>query len=361
MIFKEAKCPSCGGELQLPPDKETAICMYCGSTVVVREAIKAVGGVNISNWMELARAAQKSSNNQEAFDYYTKVLEFEPQNYEAWFGKGETAGWMSTLQSPRLSELVTGFQKAMEYAPEDKKEETLSNIVSAINSIVLAYNDLAKKPYMDNLRKFYATNDMSTEDKWLLEDEYFRQVGEMILALKFAHTLSSDNRQIIKTIIFLTDGLSLYGSHYDKYDPEVWNDPRLKYRFRRGEFEDTVTSIRNQFISKMKQLDPSYQTEWEKQEVLKQGVSKQKSSKCFVVSATMGSPNHPIVELLREFRDQWLMKMNSGIMFFRFYNQFGPHLARIIERSRLLRYFTYFAIVRPLAQFARILLRNKEM
>lgn len=41
MNFKPAQCPNCAGALQLPDDKTTVNCMYCGMTIVVREAIKA--------------------------------------------------------------------------------------------------------------------------------------------------------------------------------------------------------------------------------------------------------------------------------------------------------------------------------
>ena len=96
MAFKAAKCPNCAGELQVPEGKKAVKCMYCGSDIIVQEAIKAAG-VNIANLLNLARNAAVSGNNQEAYDYYTKILEINVQSYEAWFGKGEAAGWMSAL------------------------------------------------------------------------------------------------------------------------------------------------------------------------------------------------------------------------------------------------------------------------
>jgi DNA-directed RNA polymerase subunit RPC12/RpoP len=47
MSFKAAKCPNCAGDIQVPDDRDTVKCMYCGSDIVVREAIRLAGGVNI--------------------------------------------------------------------------------------------------------------------------------------------------------------------------------------------------------------------------------------------------------------------------------------------------------------------------
>lgn len=43
MTFKAAKCPSCGGTLQVPDDRLTVKCMYCGVDVIVRDAIRLAG------------------------------------------------------------------------------------------------------------------------------------------------------------------------------------------------------------------------------------------------------------------------------------------------------------------------------
>jgi DNA-directed RNA polymerase subunit RPC12/RpoP len=46
MSFKAATCPNCGGSLQIPSDFDTVKCMYCGSEITVRAAIRlAVGRV----------------------------------------------------------------------------------------------------------------------------------------------------------------------------------------------------------------------------------------------------------------------------------------------------------------------------
>jgi hypothetical protein len=67
-------------------------------------------------WVMLAAAAADANNHQEAYDYYTRVLEVDPMVSQAWVGKAAAAGWMSTLASFRLPEMLSGFHKAVECA-----------------------------------------------------------------------------------------------------------------------------------------------------------------------------------------------------------------------------------------------------
>ncbi|MBN1618484.1 hypothetical protein JW887_04025 [Candidatus Dojkabacteria bacterium] len=129
MTFVAAKCPQCGGDLQLDPEKETVFCMHCGSKIVVRDAIKTVCIDNshmIETWMEMGDFAAESGNNKEAYDYYTKVVEAQPNNWRAIFKRGKAAGWQSTLVNVRLMESATSFAKAIDLAPwENDERETI--------------------------------------------------------------------------------------------------------------------------------------------------------------------------------------------------------------------------------------------
>ena len=81
--FKPAQCPSCKGMLQVPTDRETVNCMYCSTTITINVAVLAVQGQNIDNLLTLARTAAASSNSQEAYNYYTKVLEIDAVNVDS--------------------------------------------------------------------------------------------------------------------------------------------------------------------------------------------------------------------------------------------------------------------------------------
>ena len=62
-----------------------------------------------------------------------------------------------------------------------------------------------------------------------------------------------------------------------------------------------------------------------------------RSSLCFVASAAYGSPDHPMVLALREFRDNVLARSPAGRAFTGWYYRNGPALAAVIKNRPMLR------------------------
>lgn len=85
-------CDLCGGKLVMGAGG-IAVCDSCGmeySTERMREKVQMIkGSVQIDNsnmvdtWMRLAMSAAQAGNQKEAYDYYAKVIEVEPQNWRA--------------------------------------------------------------------------------------------------------------------------------------------------------------------------------------------------------------------------------------------------------------------------------------
>lgn len=101
--FKLAKCPSCGGSLQVPEDRARVKCMYCGNDIVVKEAVAAaVVGVNLEALKELARTAAAGADHAGARKYWTRVLELDPKNHEAWFGLGKAERFSVGIGAVRI-------------------------------------------------------------------------------------------------------------------------------------------------------------------------------------------------------------------------------------------------------------------
>ena len=95
MAFRATQCPACKKDIQVPDDAEMAICMYCGQSILVKDAIHITVGPSITNLLGLARTADVAGNDAEAETYYNRVLELDPTISEAWIGKGKSAGWQS--------------------------------------------------------------------------------------------------------------------------------------------------------------------------------------------------------------------------------------------------------------------------
>ena len=96
----------------------------------------------IDNYLEMARNAKETGNNEEAVGYCNKIIELDLHNWEAWFIKGKAVGWQSTLANNRTGETINAFITALEHCPEERKEslgkeceEELVSLYSALLSL----------------------------------------------------------------------------------------------------------------------------------------------------------------------------------------------------------------------------------
>ncbi|MDA9267169.1 hypothetical protein N9P66_02245 [Salibacteraceae bacterium] len=72
------------------------------------------------------------------------------------------------------------------------------------------------------------------------------------------------------------------------------------------------------------------------------------SSNCFVVTATMGDANHPIVSDFRTFRDEHLLTNYFGKHFVSLYYKIGPYFASLIDKNIWLKKMTFEKFIKPI-------------
>ena len=72
---------------------------------------------------------------------------------------------------------------------------------------------------------------------------------------------------------------------------------------------------------------------------------------CFVTTAAYGDADHPVVEVLRQFRDRFLLPTEPGKALVRYYYEVGPSLAAAIE-DKPIACLLVRLLVTPLAGFA---------
>jgi hypothetical protein len=65
---------------------------------------------------------------------------------------------------------------------------------------------------------------------------------------------------------------------------------------------------------------------------------------CFIATAAFGSPMAEEVIILREFRDKYLLKTESGRKFIDFYYHFSPPIAEFIKNKPLIKAFARYCI-----------------
>ncbi len=66
---------------------------------------------------------------------------------------------------------------------------------------------------------------------------------------------------------------------------------------------------------------------------------------CFIATAAYGTPLHPHLGLLREFRERYLRTSSAGRLFLSTYERYGPSLAALINRSDILKGLTRVALL----------------
>nr|HID59870.1 hypothetical protein [Desulfobacterales bacterium] len=75
---------------------------------------------------------------------------------------------------------------------------------------------------------------------------------------------------------------------------------------------------------------------------------------CFIATAAYGSPLHPCVKILREFRDIYLIPHSLGKKLVMLYYRYSPPMASLIDHNPFLRYVTCIGLL-PFIGFATLL------
>ena len=113
--FIPAICPTCGGELRVPKDRDIVKCMYCGIGVILHDPNKIIVETrfDIETILSLAKEAEFIKNFEDAYKYYSQILEHNFENRESWLGKGISAGMLSTSHHLRIDEAEQYFIKGV--------------------------------------------------------------------------------------------------------------------------------------------------------------------------------------------------------------------------------------------------------
>ena len=172
-------CDICGGKLVMGSGG-VAVCDSCGmeySTERMREKVQEIKGTvrvdnshMVDNWMKMGISAAQSGNNKEAYDYYTKVIEIEPNNWRAIFERGKAAAWQSTLGKLRTSELYHAVKEALSIVsnigmPENEQSELKNEFAIAIFNVNNAILSL-KQQNFDRYDELYS--DRHWDEWWEL-------------------------------------------------------------------------------------------------------------------------------------------------------------------------------------------------
>jgi hypothetical protein len=213
--------------------------MYCGDTVIVKEAIQAAAIGNVRNWSKIARTAMESGNYGEAYDFFTRILEVDGENSEAWIGKAEAAGRMSTIQNCRLPEMVTGVKTAVDCAAQNDREKLMVRAARFVAAIASEHYQSMKSqlvPYFHD------------ENSW---HEYLRQCWIVLNTLESAHQLLTRDKEIISQILIICNDSLKCNSYRNP------SNGRISFRSLPANYDQDFQSRKLRYELLLSELDPT--------------------------------------------------------------------------------------------------------
>ncbi len=378
--MKQLTCEMCGSTNLLKKDG-VFVCQDCGTQYSVEEAkkimvegvVEVTGTVKVDssdklgNYLMMAKNAYDADNKKEAESYCNKIIEIDPNNYEAWYIKGKAAGWQSTLANIRIEESVNCFTKAIESAPEDKAEEIKTGSADEIRKLSLALvslccdnysknaseknakevknsailvqlwalkllakcgvqpksfksdmatkiNQAVLKAFRNDIQKDYHSSAHPSEHAW---ERFTKQSWDAVDLLKYAITLrekedEAQNKDVYETLIVITKAIESSGKY--TYSNGGWS----KIGWNKDYKEKLINQIM-EYHNKIKEIDPEYVIPERPQP---------SSNGCYVATAVYGSYDCPEVWTLRRYRDDHLAATWAGRAFIHTYYAVSPTLVR---------------------------------
>ena len=275
-------CDFCGGNLVISSGGN-AICKNCGieydkkciqekiqknlnidNNTMINSSIK-TDSDTIERWMDMAKFAMNAGNNQEAYDYFTRVIELDPNNWRAIFERGKAAAWQSTLANLRISELYEAISRCIDIIQKTGMEEQefikLSNeFAMYIFDINNAVTDLVKRNFLDiQMNDLYF--DLNWDDMWQERQQCLNNIEFMEVAMSFIDnfedTLSKSNIIKIKKRMCLDLSSACdhvcYWTDYSKENLACFGFSAEEKRIYIEKYADLLKDIRK--------IEPGYLTE----------------------------------------------------------------------------------------------------
>ena len=159
-------------------------------------------------------------------------------------------------------------------------------------------------------------------------------VEKRLEAIEKFTLLKEQDDEFKKSLIFSLLDLSASDGNIDDYEKGLI----VKISNAAGITEDELSEILKSWVEKVKT----------KIAAKKSTQSNSTDSSCFVVTATYGDVNHPIVVDFRAYRDKNLSTHYLGKVFVKIYYQIGPCFAKVIKSNKILKKVTREFLVEPL-------------
>ena len=363
--FTTISCESCGAELSLPKGDTSITCGFCDT--LNKPDLENLKPQNKTKVMMFN--AVESDNWEEVGKYATQLLEDDPSDYESWFYKGASAGWVSRHIDDPSKEMMNCFRNAFANSSKEDTEEVIELFatkgVDLLDALARGSRGFAQEHgYLD-------VGDMLS-NSWQA-DIMNGHISKIFGFLKCAHLLTEINRKdkvdklnpaidayFLKLSSYLYTKIPFEGTFTNKnpfnlmdatfqfvYDPDseigLEIEPRIDEiidTYKNGGYEQDL--LDNYGLTESNFESPRAGTE----------DPEAGGGGCFVATAVYGTEDHFDLIVLRSFRDNFLSNYYLGKKFIASYYKYGPNFARKVSKSSFLK-----GVFSPLVNLGVIIVR----
>ncbi len=272
------KCEICGSN-QIVKQEGLFVCQHCGTKYTIEEAKKLIGTVKIDKsdetqkFLVLARRAGEEKNYIDANKYYERVLQEDPDNWEAYFYQRYYQ--VLSASNSDIDTLGRSFPNSMAtFVRQVAADDSISDKLSALNEMRTKCITLA-----DHLLDVYKTSNTSILGagggaRWMFE--------------KYRDAVRDQFSQY-------TDLISQLSADAQTYTKKV---------------QDFTAAHGNSELSRLK------------------SEAKKDGGGCYIATCVYGSYDCPQVWTLRRYRDNTLASTIYGRAFIRIYYAISPKLVK---------------------------------
>lgn len=289
------------------------------------------------NLSELADTAYRSGNYNQAYSYYSRILEADSTDTTAWLRKGICAGWLSEPDNLRFEEMRVCIEKAKEKGEGINKEELSEQIMELSEDFLADLYGKIDDTIQESEKESVATGELRPVKQFGTQVDIFGEAGDRISQwmaafeqVKFACNIAPDTERYRKAIREI--------DAFEKHSSD--NMDYLTNHKDAGDAYERLMGMRKELLEAAKELDPEFTPVTVAQ-------SRGRQAGCFVLTATYGDRHHPTVTRFRNFRDQVLLNYSLGRLLVNIYYTVGPFAARLIERNSFLRKVSHWMLVTP--------------
>lgn len=311
--------------------------------------------IQINTLEVLAEAAFQSKNYSQAYNYYTQILEQNPDSSEAWLKKGLSSGFMSSSDGIRIDECIYLVKLAI------SKSIDQSSRVFAADKLIDIYEHTIRvlNKLLINAVQNHQNIPMIGGGSTLLH-----MVGQSMIQISSAKSQSEIKVRALDLVVLSVE-LDASEGNYSALINAIRT--LLTHASNNGNYLASADST-GLLLSKVNQLkDKIYKEASDNYPNIKRQLAAvQESDKkvhsqtsgCFIATAAMGTYTHPKVKILRDFRDLFLEKSKFGQVFITVYYRFSPPIAAFIAARPRLRFLVRLSIIEPASLIAGLLLKR---